>query len=195
MGSELSFFASGTVRECKGGPGVVEPQMRKALHIHMLIQLLGFSHPQDLFGNSVLPDIFRRLWYFVASISFRSTEAFAAYLQEDAAMVALAQQPLLPLTKKQRGMIGEERARESERAQLHARGLSEMPAQVALPGEVYYFASQVHVDREVTSANWAAQVTVKIASMTRRAGLMGGVCHQDYLVHALPRLCVQFHKY
>ena len=38
--------------------GVVEPQMRKALHIHMLIQLLGFSHPQDLFGSNVLPDTF-----------------------------------------------------------------------------------------------------------------------------------------
>ena len=40
--------------------GVVEPQMRKALHVHMLIQLLGFSHPQDLFANDVLsPGILR----------------------------------------------------------------------------------------------------------------------------------------
>ena len=30
--------------------GVVELQMRKALHIHMLVQLLGFSHPEDLFS-------------------------------------------------------------------------------------------------------------------------------------------------
>ena len=35
--------------------GVVEPQMRKALHVHMLVQLLGFSHPEDLFrGDSVI---------------------------------------------------------------------------------------------------------------------------------------------
>ena len=53
---------------------VVEPQMRKALHEHMLIQLLGFAHPQDIFGNEVLPNIFVRLWYFVASISFRSRQ-------------------------------------------------------------------------------------------------------------------------
>ena len=66
--------------------GVVEPQMRKALHLHMLIQLLGFAHPQDLFANDVLPDTFRRLWHYVASICFRSTEAFAAYTNEDAAM-------------------------------------------------------------------------------------------------------------
>ena len=46
--------------------GVVEPQMRKALHVHMLVQLLGFGHPQDLFGTDVLPDTFRRLWYVVA---------------------------------------------------------------------------------------------------------------------------------
>ena len=158
--------------------------MRKALHIHMLIQLVGFSHPHDLFGNSVLPDIFRRLWYFVASISFRSTEAFAAYLHEDAAMAALAQQPLLPLTKKQRGMIGEERAQESQRAQLRARGLNEMPAQAALPGEVYYFPSQAHGDGHVTSANWAAQVTEDIAAMTRRAGnhvCRPDVCHKGRL--------------
>ena len=36
--------------------GVVEPQMRKALHIHMLIQLHGFSHPQDLFHSNVLEE-------------------------------------------------------------------------------------------------------------------------------------------
>ncbi len=48
--------------------GVVEPQMRKALHVHMLVYLLGFSHPQDLFGSSdLLTQTFRRLWYFVAS--------------------------------------------------------------------------------------------------------------------------------
>ena len=68
--------------------GVVEPQMRKALHIHMLIQILGFSHPEDLFRDDFLPDVFRRLWYYVASISFRSTEAFADYLRAPAAMQA-----------------------------------------------------------------------------------------------------------
>ena len=48
--------------------GVVEPQKRKTLHIHMLVQLLGFSHPQELWGGDVLPDVLRRARYFVASI-------------------------------------------------------------------------------------------------------------------------------
>ena len=84
--------------------GVVEPQMRKALHIHMLVQLLGFTHPADIFGADILPDVFHRLWYFVASKCFRSTEAFARYLNVDAAMAALQREPPLPLNKKQRGM-------------------------------------------------------------------------------------------
>ena len=105
--------------------GVVEPQMRKALHLHMLIQLAGFSHPQDLFGTDVLPNTFKRFFWFVASISFRSTEAFASYTNEDAAKAKLASMPLLPLSKKQRGMIGEARVRESLNAQKVARGISE----------------------------------------------------------------------
>ena len=76
----------GVFGHVRGDFGVVEPQMRKALHIHMLIQLLGFMHPDDLFGRDYLQDTFRRLWYFVASISFRSTEGFANYLNSPAAM-------------------------------------------------------------------------------------------------------------
>ena len=63
----------------------------------------------------------------MASVSFRSTEAFADYLQVDAAMTALREESLLAMTKKQRGMIGETRARDSMRAQMHARGLQNMP--------------------------------------------------------------------
>ena len=67
------------------------------LHMHVLIQLHGFAHPEDLFGRRTLTDTVRRVWHFVASICFRSTEAFAAYLGEDAAMDALQVQPLLSL--------------------------------------------------------------------------------------------------
>ena len=90
----------GTVRAYYG---IVEPQMRKALHIHMLVQLLGFAHPDDILGAGSLPDIFKRLWYFVASVSFRSTEGFANYLGEEQGTKALAGQPLLPLTKNREG--------------------------------------------------------------------------------------------
>ena len=46
--------------------GAVEPQMRKALHVHMLVQLIGFAHPLDIFEKHNLPKTFRRVWYFVA---------------------------------------------------------------------------------------------------------------------------------
>ena len=95
--------------------------MRKALHVHMLIQLLGMSHPRDIFGDDTLPDCFRRLWYFVASICFRSTEAYARYLHEPEAMATLARQTLLPMTPKQRGMVGEARVHETIQAQQRAR--------------------------------------------------------------------------
>ena len=87
----------GVYGHVSGYLGVVEPQMRKALHIHMLIQLLGFAHPADLFSDGRFADTFRRLWYFATSICFRSTEAFAAYTREDRAMETLQQEPLLPL--------------------------------------------------------------------------------------------------
>ena len=48
--------------------GVVEPQLRKALHLHMLIQLHGFSHPRDLFTDGRFVARFREMWFFVASI-------------------------------------------------------------------------------------------------------------------------------
>ena len=57
------------------------------------------------------------LWYFVASISFRSTEAFAHYLHVPEATAALQSMPLLHLTKSQRGMIGEERVKDATDAQ------------------------------------------------------------------------------
>ena len=59
-------------------------------------------------------------------------------------MLAIAEEPLLPLTKKQRGMIGEERAHASLRAQLRARGLIEMPAQRAHGDQISYLPSQIH---------------------------------------------------
>ena len=91
--------------------GVVEPQMRKALHIHMLIQLHGFSHPRDLFADGQFVERCRRMWYFVASICFQSTEAYAEYTKEGSAFQVLRQEPLLSVTQKQRSMIGEVRTK------------------------------------------------------------------------------------
>ena len=157
--------------------GVVEPQMRKALHTHMLIYLLGFSHPETLFGSGVLPDVFRRLWYFVASVSFRSTEAFASHLQEPVAMERMQQLPLLPLTQKQRGMIGEARTHSALRAQLEARGLHAIPESAKSSGTYSYFPSEFLVDPTMPSAMWAVSALNEVSSSTLRTG--NHVCRPD----------------
>jgi hypothetical protein len=51
-------------------------------------------------------------------------------------MSTLQQEPPLPLTKKQRLMIGEERAAEAVRAQLAGRGLHEMPLSAGGPSSL-----------------------------------------------------------
>jgi hypothetical protein len=105
--------------------------MRKALHIHMLLKLHGFSDPCELFGAgsdgtlepSTLKAIARKLFVFLSSICFRSVEAFAEYLGEPAGRTALQEQPLIPVTAKQRGMIGEARAKAFHQAAVPALGL------------------------------------------------------------------------
>ena len=120
--------------------GVVEPQLRKALHLHMLVQLLGFAHPMDFFRSGRLIEVFRRCGACMSSVCFRSTEAFAAYTQEPGAIEALRAQPLLPVAQQQRGMIGEARMAAALEAQLHARGLSK-PAQETSMAPLRFFAS------------------------------------------------------
>ena len=57
--------------------GVIEAQMRKMLHLHMLVQLHGFSHPDDIFRRGQLEQRIKAVWAFVASICFGSSEALA----------------------------------------------------------------------------------------------------------------------
>ena len=151
--------------------------MRKALHLHMLIQLAGFSHPQDLFGTDVLPNTFKRFFWFVASISFRSTEAFASYTNEDAAKAKLASMPLLPLSKKQRGMIGEARVRESENAQKAARGISQATGFPNFTPQNLHFTSKIHTNEALSGGAWATFATEEIATSTARTG--NHVCRPD----------------
>ena len=154
--------------------------------MHMLIQLLGFSHPQDLFATDVLPDTFRRLWYFVASISFRSTEGFAHYLNEDVAMQTLASLPLLPLTKKQRGMIGEKRARESLSAQCLARGIDDSQTVPSPPPiqQGIQFPSHVLQNSSTTPQTWTKHIIEEVATSTARTGnhvCRSDVCHKGHI--------------
>ena len=107
----------------------------------------------------------------MAIISFRSTEAFAYYLIAPVAMQALAKEPLTSIDKKQQGMIGTERYKESMRAQLVARGLEvtneETSAMPPVASGMSYATSDKHADPTVGAQLWArAAVKLVIAKHT-----------------------------
>ena len=85
--------------------GIVEPQMRLTEHLHMLVQILGFTSPQHLFGAGAFLDTFRRTWAYFASVCFTSEEAFAVYLRCPEALAALREAPLMQVTPKPRHCI------------------------------------------------------------------------------------------
>ena len=161
--------------------GVVEPQMRKSLHLHMLIQLLGFAHPDDIFKNGRLIDTFRKVWSFVASICFRSTEAFAAYIGEAAAMTALQEQPLMPITAKQRGMIGVSRADDALQAQLKARGMKEARLLLEPKKQPRYYTPCFYANASMTSSDFAVSAVVEVNTGVLKSGnhvCRAEVCHK-----------------
>ena len=161
--------------------GVVEPQMRKALHIHMLVQLLGFSHPDDLFKSDLLETTFREVWSFVASITFRSTEGVAHYLRSPEAMQTLQGLPLLPFSKSQRVMIGEERVAESEKQQLEARGLDKLPKTNNTLLPIPFYPSATCAIPQASAAQWVTEAVKEIFTRTRTTGnhvCRPAVCHK-----------------
>ena len=90
--------------------GIVEPQMSLTEHLHMLLHVVGFTSPRQLFESGEFMDTFRRVWSYFASVCFTSQEAFAVHLQCPEAMTALRDAPLMAVTPKQRKMLGEQRA-------------------------------------------------------------------------------------
>ena len=48
--------------------GCIEPQMRKAEHLHALLGVLGFRHPDEFFATPQLGEQLRRAWHYVASM-------------------------------------------------------------------------------------------------------------------------------
>ena len=87
--------------------GVIESTKTMREHLHMLVHLLGFARPEDLFKNRRFLDEFRRIWTFIAGVCFHSQEAFARQCGTDGAMDALRSSPLLPVTKRQRELLGD----------------------------------------------------------------------------------------
>lgn len=157
--------------------GVVEPQMRKALHIHMLIQLHGFSHPADLISSGKLADVFRRIWSYVASICFRSVEGFAAYLNEPAALEILKEKPMLPVTPKQTALIGNHRTKETMKAQKEARQINHEPVTCAEDKIVRHFVPTTYADPEASVEKFAAQAAAEVNAGTLKTG--NHVCRPD----------------
>ena len=149
--------------------GVVEPQMRKALHIHMLIQLHGFANPVDLLYSGEIAKVFRRMWHFVASICFRSVEGFAAYTKEKAATDILTTLPLLPITKKQRMFLGNIRSEEATNAQLSARGLKSAPAMSCKP-RIKFYVPTLYSNATVPAADYAAFAVSEVNTGSIKVG-------------------------
>ncbi|CAK0873829.1 unnamed protein product [Prorocentrum cordatum] len=164
--------------------GVVEEQMRKALHIHMLVQILGFSHPDDIFKKNSFLDEFKRLYYYHASVMFRSQEAVAHHFAVPKAMRTTAGLPLFPVTLKQRSMIGSARVEESNLAQTVARGLDVPPALSRSVPEYPFFVGSYHGDENVSGSDWGSRAVVEIFSRSRKTGnhvCKPSVCHKGRL--------------
>ena len=122
----------------------------------MLIQVLGFAHPSDLFGNGEFASTFRRVWQYVASICFRSVEAFAAHTSEQAATTALQTSPLMLITQKQQGMLGVKRTQDAIGAQLIARVLNTTPPALSTRREPFvYWTLERYNDPDLSSSTWA----------------------------------------
>ena len=102
--------------------GIVEPQMRMTEHLHMMIQILGLSHPRQFFRSGHFVDLFRRVWSYFASICFTSQEAFATSFGSTDAVATLRNAPLMPVKPKQREHLGVARAEECAASQQEARG-------------------------------------------------------------------------
>ena len=117
---------------------------------------------------------------------FRSSEAFADYLTTPSAMDALRQEPLLHLTQKQRGMIGEERANQAMRAQLEGRGLEKMSTSKARPAQPSYVTSTSHKNASVDAKQWAAEVVRSVSASIRKTG--NRVCRPDVCYNRQERL-------
>eukprot|EP00973_Karenia_brevis_P020434 2806376-Karenia_brevis.AAC.1 len=92
-------------------------------------------------------------------------------------MSELSQLPLLPLTAKQRGMIGETRAKEAQKAQLHARGVQVLASDPKPLKRVSFFPSAACQDPNVSSSCWSSAAVSEVFAGTTRTG--NHVCRPD----------------
>ena len=63
--------------------GVTEPQMRRALHLGALLGIVGCHDLEELCLRGDIAKTFVAMLQYVASITFRSPETFAAHCQTE----------------------------------------------------------------------------------------------------------------
>jgi hypothetical protein len=174
---------------CKDTPGsfayishflvVVEPQMRKALHGHGLLGVVGFTQPEVFFALPGLAEKIKRAWHYVASICFRSVEAFAAHMHEPVHVsAALRTAPLMPVKKAQFDVIGPRRSAQVHAAQLVARGMAaKCPAQEQIKRPFTAWTPASLRDKDLSSGAWASLVVADVNAGNRACG--NHVCRPD----------------
>ena len=164
--------------------GAVEPQMRKTEHLHMLLQILGFSHPVQYFSSGDFVDLFRRLWAYSASVCFHSPEAFAAHCGTGSGMDALRRAPLMPLGVVQRKMLSPEDVHVVRTSQLAARGIAADGAEVEIAHEApfAYWVPHAYGSKSLTAEEWEALACGDVNTGGRKFGnhrCRSTVCHKN----------------
>ena len=158
---------------------VVEPQMRKALHAHGLLGVVGFTHPEEFFSLPDLAHRIKRAWHYVASICFHSVEGFAAHLHEPAHTSAtLRTAPLMPVKQAQLDVIGPRRAANVYSAQLAARGMTSKCVATELVKQSFTAWTPTALrNKDLASGAWASVVVADVNAGNRACG--NHVCRPD----------------
>eukprot|EP00435_Cladocopium_sp_Y103_P008727 s3817_g2.t1 len=132
--------------------GVIETTKSLREHLHMIVHLDPHFYAR-----------FYDIWRYIASICFHSEEAFARYCGSDDGLATLRQQPLMPITPKQKELL-KDRADEAIAAQRQARGGSPFETSGPIPpsalrgcSQWQAWPAQFHVDPTVTGREWASR--------------------------------------
>ena len=152
--------------------GVTEPQLRKSLHLHALMGLLGCRDLEELLLRADLARTFVQIWQYVASVCFRSPEAFAAHCGSEEAMTALASEPLIPLKEAQKEVLSGDYARACITSQLEARGLSSDAKPPSTAGERPFesLAPRWLQDKHLSADGWSSKAVVHFNTAYRTCG-------------------------
>ena len=87
--------------------GIVEPQLRGSLHLHLLLHLYGFTTAKALLQRfrDALPELTRRLVAWASSVASTSFEAIPRVLALPDPLSSLAALQPLPITASQRPLL------------------------------------------------------------------------------------------